>query len=135
MFYAFIVRDRDKTPDTPGRSRWDIEELIAEKYSRDSVENIEMSGDPSMISASLISSYYGKGYYSYELEEIPESMLGCEAFVIGSHLTGKCMTLQLAHIKFDNLNNKKSFTITASAGGSVLTFRTFDTSAAMPTNQ
>ena len=135
MFYAFIVRERDKASDTPGRSRWDIESLMAEKYSRGSVENIEMSGYPSMISASIISSYYGKGNHTYELEEIPESMLGCESFLIGSHLTGKCMTLQLAHIKFENLNNKKSFTITASAGGSALTFRTFDTSAAMPTNQ
>jgi hypothetical protein len=108
---------------------------MAEKYSRGLVESIEMSGYPSMISASIISSYYGKGNHTYELEEIPESMLGCEAFLIGSHLTGKCMTLQLAHIKFENLNNKKNFTITACAGGSALTFRTFDTSAAMPTNQ
>lgn len=135
MFYAFIVRDREKTPDTPGRSHWNIEELIAEKYSRGSVENIEMSGNPSMVSASIISSYYGKGNQTYELEEIPENMLGCEAFFIGSHLMGKCMTLQLAHIRFETINDTKSFTITASAGGSALTFRTFDTSAAMQINQ
>lgn len=135
MFYAFVVRDRDKTPDTPGRSQWDIEELIADKYSRGSVANIEMSGSPAFLSATMISSYYGKGSYTYEVEGIPDSLLGCEAFLIGTHLLGKCMTLQLAHIKFENLNNKKSFTITASAGGSALTFRTFDTSAAMPTNQ
>ena len=131
MFYAFIVRERDTTPDTPGRAHWNISELMAEKYSRGSVANIEMSGQPAMLSATMISSYYGKESYSYKIEDIPDSMQGCEAFLIGTHLTGKCMTLQLAHVKFE----ENSFSLTASAGGSVLTFRTFDTSAAMPINQ
>ena len=75
MFYAFIVRERDTTPDTKGRAHWNIAELMAEKYSRGSVTNIEMSGQPAMLSATMISSYYGKESYTYEIEDIPDSSL------------------------------------------------------------
>ena len=134
MFYAFIVRDKDKTPDVPGRLRWTAEALMAAGYSRGSDVDIEVSGIPSMVSAQMISSFYGESSHAYEIEDAPEAMDWFEAFFIGTHLTGKCLTLQLAHLKFDSKDGKRNFTITASAGGSALTFKLFDTSAAMSIN-
>lgn len=134
MFYAFIVRELESITDVEGRLRWEREELVADKYTRATSIEIEMASPSALVAANMISSYYGKSEYTYTAEEVPEGMTGFEAFFLGTYLTGKCLTLQLINLQMTQENGSDKFTTKATSGASALSYKLFDTSAAMPLN-
>lgn len=135
MFYAFIVRDREDAVDIEGRLRWQAAELIADKYTRASSIDIELSSPVALVTAMMISSYYGQSTYTYEVEDVPEGMTGFGAFFIGTFIAGKCLVLQLIQLQFTKDGDTDMFTTTPISGATSLTFKLFDTSAAMPINE
>ena len=135
MFYAFIVRDPDTTPEPEGKLSWSTPSIVTSKTERGGDVAIEMAGSPMMMSAQMVSSYYGVSGYPYHIPELPEDLLWHEAFFISYNTPGKGISLQLTRLSFTFEYNQRRFNCKTEAGASAITYQLFDTSAAMPINQ
>ena len=134
LFYAFIVRDRDNTPDVPGRCLWQAKDLIYDRYVRIRSVRMELSPFPAVVYAEMESSLSNKTTMTYEVEAVPDKMAGFKAFFLGTYTGGKCLTIQLVELQLVRENGKDKFTTSSGTGLKILIFQLFDTSVAMPVN-
>lgn len=134
LFYAFIVRDRDNTPDVPGRLLWQAKDLIYDRYVRIRSLTMELSPFPAIVYAEMESGLSNKTTMTYEVEGVPEAMAGFKAFFLGTYTGGKCLTIQLVELQLVRENGKDKFTTSSGTGLKNLIFQLFDTSVAMPVN-
>lgn len=134
MFYAFIVRDRNNTQEIEGTVKWHSAALEANRSQRAYELKIEMGGNPTMMSARMVSAYYGTSSFPYTVDDVPETMIGSEAFFVCCNTSGKGLTLQMAKLSFYTEDDMQKLHISTIAGSSSITFHLFDTSAAMPAN-
>lgn len=135
LFYAFIVRDPDTTPEAEGRLHWSTSGIVANRSERAADVAIEMAGSPTFMSAQMIAAYYGSSSYPFNIPELPEQLLWHEAFFVSCNSSGNGTTLQLSKLGFTFEFSQKRFNCACAAGASAITFHLFDTSAIMPINQ
>lgn len=129
--YAFIVRDRDKTPDVPGRLLWKVDRLDVNGRHIVDRPSLEMTPAPAMMVADMEASLYNSVEQTYNVENVPEGMIGWYGYFMGTATDGRFLCVHLIRLELKNEGGGNKLTITGASASAYLSFCLCDTSAAM----
>ena len=129
--YGFVVRDRDKTPDVPGRLRWSAYQVDLGTHHRLTRPTMELTPTPAIRFADIEGSLYNSVEQTFDVEDVPDAMTGWYGYFLGISPRGRFMCAQLIRMEMFDDEGDAKLTVTGASASAYLSFCMYDTTPAI----